>query len=75
MSVLVRFGSSFTNPVTHMYLAMTGPAELVQVLWFWPDQFFHQGKSKIPFLQKVSDKQSVSVILELIMLIMISYNR
>ena len=37
---------------------------------------FSQGKSKIPFLQKASNKQSASVILGLIRLIVIlSYNR
>ena len=36
---------------------------------------FSQGKSKIPFLQKASNKQSVSVILGLIRLIILSYNR
>ena len=34
-----------------------------------------QGKSKIPFLQKASNKQSSSVILGLIRLIILSYNR
>ena len=34
-----------------------------------------QGKSKIPFLQKASNKQSASVILGLIRLIILSYNR
>ena len=36
---------------------------------------FSQGKSKIPFLQKASNKQSASVILGLIRLIILSYNR
>ena len=36
---------------------------------------FSQGKSKIPFLQKVSNKQSASVIMGLIRLIILSYNR
>ena len=36
---------------------------------------FSQGKSKIPFLQKASNKQSTSVILGLIRLIILSYNR
>ena len=36
---------------------------------------FSQGKSKIPFLQKTSNKQSASVILGLIRLIILSYNR
>ena len=36
---------------------------------------FSQGKSKIPFLQKESNKQSASVILGLIRLIILSYNR
>ena len=36
---------------------------------------FCQGKSKIPFLQKASNKQSASVILGLIRLIILSYNR
>ena len=35
---------------------------------------FSQGKSKIPFLQKASNKQSASVILGLIRLIILSYN-
>ena len=43
-------------------LYSTDPAELVQLLRFWPDQF-SQGKSKIPFLQKASNKPSASVIL------------
>ena len=34
---------------------------------------FPQGKSNIPFLQKASNKQSVSVILGLIRLIILSY--
>ena len=36
---------------------------------------FSQGKSKIPFLQKASNKQSASVILGLIRLIILNYNR
>ena len=36
---------------------------------------FSQGKNKIPFLQKASNKQSASVILRLIRLIILSYNR
>ena len=36
---------------------------------------FSQGKKKIPFLQKASNKHSGSVILGLIRLIMLSYNR
>ena len=36
---------------------------------------FSQDKSKIPFLQKASNKQSASVILGLIRLIILSYNR
>ena len=36
---------------------------------------FSQGKSKIPFLQNASNKQSASVILGLIRLIILSYNR
>ena len=36
---------------------------------------FPQGKSKVPFLQKTSNKQSASVILGLIRLIILSYNR
>ena len=36
---------------------------------------FSQGKSKIPFLQKASNKQSASVILGLIKRIILSYNR
>ena len=35
---------------------------------------FSQGKSKIPFLQKASNKQSASVILGLIRLFILSYN-
>ena len=54
---------------------VTRPAESVQLLRFWPDQFLHQGKSKIPFLQKASNKQSASVILGLISLFILSYNR
>ena len=53
----------------------TGQAELVRLLRFWPDQFFHQSKSKIPFLQKASNKQSGSMILGLIRLFILSYNR
>ena len=51
-----------------------GPAESVRLLRFWLDQFF-QGKNKIPFLQKAGNKQSASVILGLIRLIILSYNR
>ena len=40
-----------------------------------PVLIFSQGKSKIPFLQKASNKQSASVILGLIRLIILSYNR
>ena len=36
---------------------------------------FSQRKNKIPFLQKESNKQSASVILGLIGLIILSYNR
>ena len=36
---------------------------------------FSQGKSKIPFLRKASNKQSASVIFGLIRLIILSYNR
>ena len=36
---------------------------------------FSQGKSKILFLQKASNKQSASVILGLIRFIILSYNR
>ena len=36
---------------------------------------FSQSKSKIPFLQKASNEQSASVILGLIRLIILSYNR
>ena len=36
---------------------------------------FSLGKRKIPFLQKASNKQSTSVILGLIRLIILSYNR
>ena len=36
---------------------------------------FSQAKSKIPFLQKASNKHSTSVILGLIRLIILSYNR
>ena len=36
---------------------------------------FSQGKSKIPFLQKASNKQIASVILGLIRLIILSYNQ
>ena len=36
---------------------------------------FSQGISKIPFLQKASNKQSASVISGLIRLIILSYNR
>ena len=46
-----------------------GPAALVLA-----GPIFSQGKSKIPFLQKASNKQSASVILGLIRLIL-SYNR
>ena len=53
---------------------LSGPAESVRLLRFWPDQFFSQGKNKIPFLQKASNKQSASVILGLIRLIILSYN-
>ena len=36
---------------------------------------FYQGKSKIPFLQKASNKQSASVILGVIRPFILSYNR
>ena len=36
---------------------------------------FYQGKNNIPFLQKASNKQSASVIMGLIRLIILSYNR
>ena len=36
---------------------------------------FSQGKNKISFLQKANNKQSASVILGLIRLIILSYNR
>ena len=47
-----------------------GPATLVLA-----GPVFSQGKSKIPFLQKANNKQSASVILGLIRLIILSYNR
>ena len=53
------------NLIPHLY-RLTGLAESVRLLRFWQDQFFHQGKSKIPFLQNASNKQSASVILGLI---------
>ena len=56
-------------------IVITGPAESVRLLQFWPDQFFHQDKNKIAFLQKASNKQSASVILGLIRLFILSYNR
>ena len=52
---------------------ITGPAESVWLLQFWPDQLFHE--SKILFLQKASNKQSANVILGLIRLVILSYNR
>ena len=52
-----------------------GPAESVWMLWFWPDQFFLKVKAKFHFLQKASNKQSASVIMGLIRLIILSYNR
>ena len=36
---------------------------------------FSQGKNEIPFLQKANNKQSACVILGLIRLIILSYNR
>ena len=48
---------------------VSGPAESVRLLRFWPDQFFSS------ILQKASNKQSASVILGLIRLIILSYNR
>ena len=53
----------------------SGPAKSVRLLRFWPDQFFHQGKSKISFLQTASNKQRAIVILGLIKLIILNYNR
>ena len=47
-----------------------GPAALVLA-----GPVFSQGKNKIPFLQKASNKQSASVIFGLIRLIILSYNR
>ena len=34
-----------------------GPAEMVQLLRFWPDQFSQGEKNKSPFLQKASNKE------------------
>ena len=57
------------------HLPMAGPVESVWLLRFWPDQFFLKVKAKFQFLQKESNKQSSSVILGLIRLIILSYNR
>ena len=48
----------------------TGPAAPVLA-----GPVFSQGKNKIPFLQKASNKQSASMILGLVRLIILSYNR
>ena len=57
------------------YIPVSGLAESVRLLRFWPDQFFLKVKAKFLFLQKASNKQSASVILGLIRLIILSYNR
>ena len=54
---------------------LSGLAESVRLLRFWAAPVFCQGKGKIPFLQKASNKRSASVILGLIRLIILSYNR
>ena len=47
-------------------LHYAGPVESVHLLPFWPDPLFSQGKNKILFLQKAINKQSASVILDLL---------
>ena len=54
---------------SNIFSSYPGPAELVRLLRFWLDKFFSQAKNNIPFLQKASNKQSASVILGLIRLI------
>ena len=52
-----------------------GPAELVQLLRFWPEQFFLKVKTKFHFCKRQVINKSASVILGLIRLIILSYNR
>ena len=60
------------NSIMHDYHRAGGIGPAAPVL---AGPVFSQGKSKIPFLQKASNKQSASVILGLIKLIILSYNR
>ena len=63
----------YVRPTLIYYLCRAGrigPAALVLA-----GAVFSEGKSKISFLQKASNKQSASVILELIRPFILSYNR
>ena len=57
-----------------VYYSDTGPAESVQLLWFWPDQFFLKVKAN-SILQNANNKQSASVIVGLIRLFILSCNK
>ena len=52
----------------------SGPAESVRLIRFWPDQFFLKVKAKFHFCKR-QVISSVSVILGLIRLIVLNYNR
>ena len=72
----IRYNYSFfINRTIYIYkfiiCDLAGPAESVRLVRFLTEQFFSQGKSKIPFLQKANNKRSASVILGLIRLIIL----
>ena len=65
------FPFSFYHYINYSRPGGIGPAAL-----FWPDQFFLKVKAtEIPLLQKACNKQSASVILGLVSLIILTYNR
>ena len=51
-----------------------GPVEMVQLLWFWPEQF-SEIKSKFHFYKKQVINKNASVIFALVSLIIVSYSR
>ena len=53
----------------------TGPSESVWLLRFWPDQFFLKVETKFHFCKRQVINEVLSVILELVRLIILSYNR
>ena len=52
----------------------SGLAEVIRLLWFWPNQF-SQGKNKVHFYKKQVMNKSASVVFGLVRLIILRYNR